>query len=72
MLIDNFEKAEQALDKCKTDFKTFYRAAMFCYGTYYYTLAMMNIEPDKTPNLHNINYNICIMWILGWATNVVF
>lgn len=53
MVVDSFEKAEQALDKRKTDFKTFYKGAMFCYGIYYYTLAMMNIEPNKIEHFKN-------------------
>ena len=54
MIVDTLEKAEQALDKCKSDFETFYKAAMFCYGTYYFTLAMMNIEPNNIE--HSINH----------------
>ena len=53
MVIDTFEKAEQALSKCEVDFEEFYRAAMFCYGTYYYTLAMMNMEPTNIEHVKN-------------------
>lgn len=35
--------AEKALDKYETDFETFYKGAMACYGVYYYTKAIINM-----------------------------